>query len=219
MAVLPILKYPDPKLRQVAKEVTVFDNQLAILAKNMLETMISAQGVGIAAPQVGESLSMFLVNFGSSKEVLPEEVVVFVNPKVLEHSGTIDSEEGCLSVEGLRANVTRAQRLKIMAQDLDGQPFTYEFEDHDSIVIQHELDHLTGKLFIDHLSFLKREMYDKSLKQARKKKEKEEKKAASQKTFEEMNERSPATESQLVDNLDQGAQSGPPDSDSGEPAI
>ncbi|MDR2301505.1 MAG: peptide deformylase [Deltaproteobacteria bacterium] len=172
MAILPILKYPDIRLRQVAKEVTVFDEHLAQLAADMEETMFDSKGVGIAAPQVGQSLSLFLVNYGKEKDGTGLGVVAFVNPKIEKCLGKIESEEGCLSVVDFRAKVTRASYIEVTAQDLNGEYFSVEHNDHFATVLQHELDHLVGTLFVDHISHIKREAYNKKLAQDKKERDK-----------------------------------------------
>jgi peptide deformylase len=171
MAILPILKYPDPKLREVSQEVTVFDQKLAQLVEDLRETMYEARGVGIAAPQVGQSLRLVLVDLNASDEEQDRELLVLVNPKIVEHSGIMEFEEGCLSVVDLKAKVNRAKRVKVMAQDILGQPFGLELSGYNAVKVQHELDHLEGTLFIDHISHLKREAYNKKLKQAQKEEE------------------------------------------------
>ncbi|MDR2368951.1 MAG: peptide deformylase [Deltaproteobacteria bacterium] len=174
MAILPILKYPDPALRQVSQDVTVFDDELAQLAADMLETMADAHGVGLAAPQVGKNIKLVLVDVSGEDEEHGTSVLTLVNPKIVQHGGSMVFEEGCLSVIDLKANVTRAKTVKIVAQDIKGQPLTLDLEGYRSVVAQHELDHLSGILFIDHLSNLKRELYIKRLKKLQKAQEEEE---------------------------------------------
>lgn len=159
MALLKIIHYPDPVLKQVAEPVTVFDEQLRKLAADMAETMYAAPGVGLAAPQVGVSLRMVVMDC-SPREEQPELLTV-INPEILEAEEDICEEEGCLSVPGYYAKVARKGRVKVKFQDLDGQEHVMEAEGLWAVAFQHETDHLDGVLFIDHLSPLKKGMFRK----------------------------------------------------------
>jgi peptide deformylase len=159
MAVLPILKYPDPFLRRASEKVAVFDESLASLAEDMRETMIAARGVGLAAPQIGRLLRLVVIG----GEAMDEPPLILVNPEIAEFRGEQLFEEGCLSVEELKADVTRARSISLKAVDLEGRPLEFEFEVYRAVVAQHEIDHLDGVLFIDYLSNLKRKMYGRKM--------------------------------------------------------
>ena len=162
MAILPIFKYPEPVLRKKAEPVTEFGPELEELAINMAETMYDAPGVGLAAPQVG--ISKQLLVYDAAPEEERGSPTVLINPRIIESEGEEAGEEGCLSVREFCAPVKRATRIVVEAVDLKGEPLTIEVEDWPARVIQHEIDHLNGILFIDHLSSLKRSLYKKKLK-------------------------------------------------------
>lgn len=157
-----IITYPNPVLRQKATAVTVFDKKLEELAADMAETMYDAPGAGLAANQIGVAKQMVVINI--SKDDAEKEHLVLINPEILEGQGSEVDEEGCLSVLELTAKVKRFQKIKVRTQNLGGQARVFEAEDHFARVIQHEVDHLNGILFIDHLSPLKRTLYKKRLK-------------------------------------------------------
>ena len=150
-----LIKYGDPVLKQEGAPVTEFNDELAQLAADMFETMYAAQGVGLAAPQVGKPLRFTVVDITTGED--PDQKIVLANPEILEEEGTQTGEEGCLSLPGFTAEVKRPQRVKIRAQDLKGEWQTYEGEDLLARAFCHEMDHLHDILFIRHLSFLKRE--------------------------------------------------------------
>lgn len=163
MSLLKIYQYPEKVLRAETRPVEVFDEDLKTLANDMAETMYDAPGIGLAAPQIGKSIKMIVVD--TSKD--PEEQKVFltmVNPEIVAHEGHQLDEEGCLSVPDLTAKVKRYQKIKVTYQDLDGNDQEIETEDRFAVVLQHEIDHLNGILFIDHLSSLKRNLYKKKVK-------------------------------------------------------
>lgn len=162
MAILSIFKYPDPILRKKAGPVTEFGPELEELVSNMAETMYNAPGVGLAAPQIG--LSKQVIVYDASPEEERGIPTTLINPKITEAEGEEIGEEGCLSVREFCAQVKRATRIVIEAQDIEGNPLNIEVEDWPARVIQHEIDHLNGVLFIDHLSSLKRSLYKKKLK-------------------------------------------------------
>lgn len=146
MAVLPIRKYPDPVLREPAKPVTVIDDKLRRLAADMVETMEDASGVGLAAPQVGESIRMVVVDF----DVENGDPRVLINPVITKRSGRKElAEEGCLSFPGLRTRIKRSPKVVCEAQNLDGEIVEYQAEGISARAVQHELDHLDGFLFVD----------------------------------------------------------------------
>ncbi|MEE3122875.1 MAG: peptide deformylase [SAR324 cluster bacterium] len=164
MALLTVHSFPDPVLKQKALPVKEFDEKLAELADNMLETMYEERGIGLAAVQVGVLKQLVVVDLKSGEEDISlREPRVFVNPHIVERSGETISEEGCLSVIEYRAEIKRAESIKLEFQDLQGESRTMEAEGLLSICIQHELDHLQGILFIDHLPMLKQKMVKKRL--------------------------------------------------------
>ncbi|MCX7898339.1 MAG: peptide deformylase [Rhodocyclaceae bacterium] len=151
MALLPILRYPDPRLSIVAKPVETFDEELARLAADMAETMYAAPGIGLAATQVNVHRRLLVLDVSEDKSALQ----VFVNPEILGREGEHVGEEGCLSVPGIYETVRRAARIRVRAQDLRGNPFEIEAEGLLAICLQHEIDHLDGKVFVEYLSRLK----------------------------------------------------------------
>ena len=153
MAKLKILVYPDARLRQVAAPVTVFDRKLARLVDDMAETMYAAPGVGLAAVQVNVPKRVVVMDLSGQKNQLQ----VFVNPRLSALSGEVDSEEGCLSVPGVTGIVKRAARATIHARDAGGREFKIVADELLAVCIQHEIDHLDGKVFVDYLSRLKRD--------------------------------------------------------------
>ena len=145
MAVLPILKHPDPVLRRKAKRVSHVDESLNRLIDNMIETMYQASGAGLAAPQVGVSLKIAVIG-------LPDEdVIVLVNPELVKKSGERVVIEGCLSVPGYRGEIKRAEKVTVKALDRNGKAFRIKADDLLAEVLEHEIDHLNGILYIDHL--------------------------------------------------------------------
>ena len=155
MAVLPIRIYPDPVLRVRCPEVTRFDEGLAKLATDMVETMHSAPGVGLAAPQVGVELRLAVVDITVGED--PDALLTLVNPEVVEKRGKESDEEGCLSIPGITDKVNRPEGIGIRAQNLKGESFELEAEGLLARVICHEVDHLDGVLFVDRLVGLRRE--------------------------------------------------------------
>lgn len=146
MAILPIRKYPDPVLRKQAEPVTVIDARLRQLAADMMETMQEAQGVGLAAPQVGESIRMVIVDFDPENG----DAKVLINPVIVKRSGRKELKpEGCLSFPGIHTQVKRSPRVVCEAQNLDGEIIEYHAEGLSARAVQHELDHLDGMLFVD----------------------------------------------------------------------
>lgn len=171
MAVKEIITYPHQILRQKTKPVTSFDESLQQLVVDMIETMYAAPGVGLAANQIGISLQVVVLDTSADKE--NREQLVLVNPEIFDCEGSQVGEEGCLSVVDLSAKVKRFQKLKVRARNLEGVEEEFEVEDHFARVIQHELDHLNGVLFIDRLSSLKRALYKKRLKKEMKRQQEE----------------------------------------------
>ena len=162
MAVRPILHYPDKRLRNPALPVTQFDDQLRNLIDDMAETMYAAPGVGLAAPQIGVALRVFVIDVAVSEDA-PSELRVFINPEFLEKTGTVCFEEGCLSFPGVHETVERAERVRVRAQDASGQSFELEADGLLAIALQHENDHLEGKLLVDHLSLLRRRLVHRAM--------------------------------------------------------
>lgn len=163
MSKLNILEFPDPRLRTKAQPVSVFDAALKQLVADMFETMYAAPGVGLAATQVDVHRQLLVADMSENSD----QPLVLINPRVLEKSGEQVYQEGCLSFPGIYADVERALRIKVAAQDVDGQPFEREFEGPLAVCIQHEMDHLIGKLFVDHLSALKRTLLLKRMEKKR----------------------------------------------------
>ena len=162
MAIRPILHYPDKRLRNASQSVTAFDTELKTLVEDMAETMYAAPGVGLAAPQIGIALRLFIVDVATGDDV-PSDLRTFVNPQILEQVGEVCYEEGCLSFPGIHEQVDRAERIKVRAQDVEGRSFELEADGLLSIAIQHEHDHLDGKLLVDHLSLLRRRLVHRAM--------------------------------------------------------
>lgn len=151
MAILDILNYPDPRLYTIAKPVKEVDATIRRLIDDMAETMYAAPGIGLAATQVNVHQQVIVIDISEDKQNLQ----VFINPKLVSKSGTQDFEEGCLSVPGIYDTVTRAEKITVEALDRDGKSFRLEAEGLLAVCIQHEMDHLQGKVFVDYLSQLK----------------------------------------------------------------
>src|SRR3954464_7590353 len=153
MPILNILRYPDARLHKSAALVTVFDDSLKKLVADMAETMYAAPGIGLAASQVDVHKQVIVVDVSERRDSL----VVLVNPEIVEGTGESDSEEGCLSVPGIYELVPRAERVKVRAHDQNGNAFTLEAQGLLAVCIQHEMDHLHGKVFVENLSQLKQQ--------------------------------------------------------------
>ncbi len=165
MSLLNILRYPDARLHKVASPVTVFDDNLKVLVHDMAETMYAAPGVGLAGTQVDVHKQVIVVDVSERRDSL----IVLVNPEIVDSSGVSDIEEGCLSLPGIYEVVERAERVKVRAYDHNGNPFTLEAQGLLAVCIQHEIDHLKGKVFVENLSPLKqRRIRAKLAKQLRK---------------------------------------------------
>ena len=164
MARLNILHYPDSRLRKPALPVETVDDRIRTLVDDMLETMYAAPGIGLAATQVNVQKRIVVMDVSEQKN----QPLAFINPTLLEREGESESEEGCLSVPGFYETVRRAERVRVSALDRDGEPFDLDVSGLLAVCIQHEMDHLDGKLFVDYLSALKRDRIRKKLeKQAR----------------------------------------------------
>jgi peptide deformylase len=163
MAILNILEYPDPRLRTKAEPVGAINDELRKLAADMLETMYAAPGIGLAATQVNVHRRMLVADI-SEKQDTPH---VFINPEILDRRGTEVMEEGCLSVPGFYEPVTRSEWIRLRALGLDGEPLEMELGGLLAVCVQHEIDHLDGKLFVDYLSDLKKQRIRKRLEKER----------------------------------------------------
>lgn len=155
MAILPIRIYPDPVLREPAAEVSVFDRELARLVADMVETMVAAPGVGLAAPQVGVGRRLAVVDLSVGKD--PGALLVLVNPRVVAEEGLETDVEGCLSLPGISDKVDRPERVRVHAVDVAGNPIEVEAEGWLARAVCHEIDHLDGILFVDRLRGLRKE--------------------------------------------------------------
>ena len=167
MAILNILEYPDPRLRTKAEPIAGVDDELRQLAADMLETMYAAPGIGLAATQVNVHRRMLVADISEQQDT-PH---IFINPEILERRGTEVMEEGCLSVPGFYESVSRSDWIRVRALGLDGETFEMEVDGLLAVVIQHEMDHLEGKLFVDYLSDLKRQRIRKRIEKGRRQRE------------------------------------------------
>jgi len=163
MAILPILQYPDERLHKVAKKVEQFNDGIRKLVRDMAETMYSAPGVGLAATQVDQHIQLIVIDVSETHD----DLKVFINPELLVSEGKKENEEGCLSVPGIYEKVTRAERITVRALDEHGKPFKLEADGLLAVCIQHEMDHLRGKVFVEYLSQLKQSRIRAKLKKHR----------------------------------------------------
>ncbi len=174
--ILPLLQYPDERLRQISKPIEDINDEIRELASSMLETMYANEGIGLAAPQVGEFVRMVVIDLALPEDMTPEEIreeglpegiampLILVNPELTLSGGTTKSEEGCLSVpNSYRASVPRRTAARLKALDLEGNVMEMDTDGLFAICLQHEIDHLDGKLFIDYISRLKLNLYKASL--------------------------------------------------------
>ena len=152
MALLNILHFPDPRLRTVAKAVTEFDDELRLLVSNMFETMYEAPGIGLAATQVDRHIRVLVMDVSEGRN----QPRCLINPEILEADGEEESDEGCLSVPGFYEKVQRAEHINVRAYNENAELAEFEADGVEAVCIQHEMDHLEGKLFVDYLSNLKR---------------------------------------------------------------
>jgi peptide deformylase len=151
-----ILHYPDKRLRERGKKIQAVTDELRQLIDDMAETMYAAPGVGLAATQIGESLQLFIIDIADSEE--PSDLKVFINPEILEATGELTWQEGCLSFPGVQEDIDRAAHVRVRALDRDGKPFELEAEGLLAVAIQHEYDHLQGQLMIDRMGPLKKRL-------------------------------------------------------------
>ncbi|MCK0536940.1 peptide deformylase [Alcanivorax quisquiliarum] len=165
MAVMHILEFPDPRLRTVAKPVAKVDDELRKLIDDMLETMYAAQGIGLAATQVNVHQRLLVLDVSEERD----QPMVFINPEIVPlGDDTKTYDEGCLSVPGFYETVERPDRVRVKALDRDGNPFEMDCEGLLAVCLQHEIDHLDGKLFVDHISRLKRDRIKKKIEKLQK---------------------------------------------------
>jgi peptide deformylase len=160
--ILPIVKYGDPVLQKEGDEVENIDGQLAEFVKNMFETMYTAKGVGLAAPQVALSNKLFVMDISGGKE--SKDRIVCINPQIVDSKGKVISEEGCLSFPGIYFEVERPEIVTVSALDLNGNEFTFEASGYAARCVLHENDHINGKVFIEYLSPLKRDLIKRKIK-------------------------------------------------------
>jgi len=166
MPVLEIVKYPDQRLREECEDIIDFNQEIKTLAKDMAETMYDAPGVGLAGPQIGVLKNIIVLDQYSGSEEHDNQLLTLINPKIVEGSGKVSSEEACLSIPGLKETVKRFEKVSVQAKDVDGKDLEIEADEFLSIVLQHEIDHLNGVLFIDHLSKLKQRLVKAKIKKA-----------------------------------------------------
>jgi peptide deformylase len=164
MTKLAILEYPDPRLRTTAAPIEVVDDAVRQLAADMLETMYAAKGVGLAASQVDVHRRLLVIDVSEMRD----QPLVLINPEIVAAEGRAPGEEGCLSLPGIYDKLERAERIKVRAQDKNGVRFELDAEGMLAVCIQHEMDHLEGKLFVDYLSELKRQLIRRRLQKERK---------------------------------------------------
>ena len=162
MSILDINVYPAPVLERVADKITRIDDEIKQLAEDMLETMYQAPGVGLAAPQIGRSIALIVADPATNDG--PPEPIVLINPKIISSTGETSMVEGCLSVPNYSAEVTRYKKIVVKAVTLNQDEIELTLEDFPATVIQHEIDHLLGTLFIDRISRLKRNIFDRKFK-------------------------------------------------------
>jgi peptide deformylase len=159
-----ILTYPNPELKKKSATVTIITDEIRNLARDMAETMYAAPGIGLAAPQIGVHQRVIVIDISGKNE--PPELIVAINPTIIHAEGEEYEEEGCLSVPDYAANVKRHARVIVKALDLDGVEQTWKADELLAIAFQHEIDHLDGILFVDHLSALKRELFQRKARKA-----------------------------------------------------
>ena len=163
MAILNVLTIGHPTLKKVANKVTVFDDALKSFGNDMIDTMFEEDGIGLAAPQVNKSIRVIAIDLPLVDEEKYEKPMIFVNPEIIESSGSYCIEEGCLSVPDIREEVDRFKEIKVKYQDLDGNEKFIEADEILSVVFQHEIDHLDGILFVDKLGPIKRKILEQRL--------------------------------------------------------
>jgi peptide deformylase len=168
VAILPILEFPDPRLRKKARIIDTVDQTIQQLVDDMTETMYQAKGIGLAATQVNQHLRLIIIDLSEEQN----EALCLINPELLEQQGLEESEEGCLSVPSFFENIKRAKKITVKALNREGEPYELKAEGLLAICIQHEMDHLEGKLFVDYLSSFKRQRIKTKLAKVKRKKHK-----------------------------------------------
>jgi len=167
MALREVLQFPDPRLKQVSEPVSEVTDEVRELARDMCDVMYDEPGIGLAAPQLGESIRLIVVDTEwTEDEEADRAPLVLVNPEIVAREGKLTWSEGCLSVPDYTADIERAARVSLRAHDLDGKPVEIEADELQAVCFQHEIDHLDGVLFIDHISRLKRSLYVQKRKRA-----------------------------------------------------
>jgi peptide deformylase len=164
MALREVVQFPDPRLKKVSEPIVEIDDEIRELARDMIDVMYDEPGIGLAAPQVGASIRLFVIDTEWSDEEVGRNPMVVINPEISDREGRITWDEGCLSVPDYNATVERDARITLRGIDLDGKPIEEHAEGLRAVCIQHEVDHLDGILFIDRISRLKRGMYVKKRK-------------------------------------------------------
>jgi peptide deformylase len=160
MSLLPILRYPDPRLHKVAEPVARVDQEIRQLVTDLAQTMYAAPGIGLAATQVDVHKRVIVIDISETKD----QLLVLINPQIVQSRGEAECEEGCLSVPGIFETVVRAESIRVQALDQFGKPFELEANGLLAVCIQHEMDHLVGKVFVEYLSRLKQDRIVKKLK-------------------------------------------------------
>jgi len=159
MALREVLKFPDPRLREMSKPILEINDEIRELARDMCDVMYDEPGIGLAAPQVGVALRLIVVDTTWTEEDAERNPLILINPELSEHEGSIIWKEGCLSVPDFESEVERSAKVRLTAQDLEGEEVVIDAEDLQAVCFQHEADHLDGVLFIDRISRLKRSLY------------------------------------------------------------
>ncbi|GAF87101.1 unnamed protein product [marine sediment metagenome] len=159
MALREVLKFPDPRLREMSKPVVEIDDEIRELARDMCDVMYDEPGIGLAAPQVGSPVRLIVIDTEWTDQDAERNPLILINPEITEREGSISWSEGCLSVPDFEAEVERSATVRLVAQDLEGEEVVIDAEELQAVCFQHEIDHLDGVLFIDHISRLKRNLY------------------------------------------------------------
>jgi peptide deformylase len=159
MALREVLKFPDPRLREMSKPVLEIDDEIRELARDMCDVMYDEPGIGLAAPQVGSPVRLIVIDTEWTDQDAERNPLILINPEITEREGSISWSEGCLSVPDFEAEVERSATVRLVAQDLEGEEVVIDAEELQAVCFQHEIDHLDGVLFIDHISRLKRNLY------------------------------------------------------------
>lgn len=164
MAIINIVEYPDPILREECIEITNINQNIRKLVQDMSDTMYDAPGVGLAAPQIGENIRLIVLDPNAGLEDEPSQFISLINPEIIGAEGKVESEEGCLSIPGIKETIKRHEKITVSALDLEGKKVTIQADGFLAIVLQHEIDHINGILFIDYLSRLKQKVVKAKLK-------------------------------------------------------